>query len=553
MDTQDTLALGDYIAALKRRSLLGLGIALAVVLAAGVFTVTLPDVYTSTARFRLVTDRISESGADENEYADQYVFSLADKVLSGSYLQPLVRKVGLPPGFAGTEDEAVALVREGIVVRMTTQTVLDAGGRERTINTGFTVSHSSGSADYAGRVADALADSFVELGRAGQLTFATDRVKFFDGEAARINESIADFERRLAEFKSRNFNQLPDTVQANLAIRTRTETELEGIARELRNLQENRVFVEQQLQQAQTGPAADNLQQLEEDYARKAAVYAETHPDLVALRRQIESLRRGGPVLTESSSQAQLEAERATLAEVRQRYSDDHPDVRRLLRNIEMLETRVAAGEPVAGSTAGQTTVSVQLATQLNAIDTQIGGLRARSATLQARLAQLEAELGASPEVERDYLAITRGLDSARDLYNEMITRRMEAEVDVAAIRAGSADRFLLYARPGTAWQPSGPPRLGIIVVAGLLGLVLALAVIIIVEMLDSTIRGVRDVQRLLGTMPLATVPEIRPPGTSPWLISRWRRAKGRLREPAAAGSWVQRWVTRHASDPGTG
>jgi hypothetical protein len=129
----------------------------------------------------------------------------------------------------------------------------------------------------------------------------------------------------------------------------------------------------------------------------------------------------------------------------------------------------------------------------------------------------------------------------------------MEAEVDVAAIRAGSADRFLLYARPGTAWQPSGPPRLGIIVVAGLLGLVLALAVIIIVEMLDSTIRGVRDVQRLLGTMPLATVPEIRPPGTSPWLISRWRRAKGRLREPAAAGSWVQRWVTRQASDPGTG
>jgi uncharacterized protein involved in exopolysaccharide biosynthesis len=519
MDTQETPGLEDYVAALRRRLLLGVGVFLSVVGIGVVAALILPDVYTSTANFRLVTDRIEESGADQSEYADQYVFSLADKVLGGGNLKAIVQRAGMPPDFTGTEDDAIGSVRGGVSVRMTTQTVLEpGGGRERTINTGFAVSYSGSSPEYAQKIAEALADSFVELGRVGQLTVASERVSFFAGEGERIDHEIADFERRLAEFKSKNFNQLPETVQANLTVRTRTETELEGISRELRNLQENRVYVAEQLRQARAGPVVDNLQQLEEEYARKAAIYAATHPDVVALRRQIDTLRREGPVQLGTSLQAQLELERATLAEARQRYSDDHPDVRRIVRNIEALEARIAAGEQTTTPSVGLTAVSAQLLTQLNAIDTQIQGLRGRSGVLQARMAELETELGQSPEVEREYLAITRGLGSARDLYNQMITRRMEAEVDVAAIKAGSADRFALVARPGTPWAPSGPPRLGIVIAATILGLMIALATIVAVELFDSKIRGVRDVHNLLGMYPLATVPEI---------------SNGRLRWPA--------------------
>ena len=37
--------------------------------------------------------------------------------------------------------------------------------------------------------------------------------------------------------------------------------------------------------------------------------------------------------------------EEANLAEMRQRYSEDHPDVKRLERTIENQKARIAAGE----------------------------------------------------------------------------------------------------------------------------------------------------------------------------------------------------------------
>jgi uncharacterized protein involved in exopolysaccharide biosynthesis len=180
------------------------------------------------------------------------------------------------------------------------------------------------------------------------------------------------------------------------------------------------------------------------------------------------------------------------------------------MRNIEALEARIAAGESGAASGASDTLMSVQLQTQLNATNTQIEGLESRGASLRAKLGQLEAQLGATPEVEREYQQITRGLGSARDQYNQLIAKRLDADVDVAAINSGAADRFTLFTAPSTPWQPSGPPRLGILIASMLLALVLVLSSVVVAEMVDSSVRGSRDIRSLLDCSPLAAVPEIR-------------------------------------------
>ena len=510
MQTEDSVGVADYLAVLHSRRFLAIAIATPIVLFGVVLALALPDVYRSSARFRTASSGIDAVEPGRTELFDQYVMGLADKLLSAETLVPIVRDVDPYPELDGNEFAAAANLRSHIAVDMIQQTVLEPGsGRERTVNTGFLVGVDHPSPEKAAALAGRLTSIFVEQGRADLLDAASNRQTFFAGEAERLRKQIADLEQQLADFKSKNFGRLPESVQANVAGRGRMEQELDGVEREIRTLQQNRIYLAQQLRQAEAGPVSPvSLQQLEAEYARKAAVYAENHPDLIALRRQIDNMRQSGTPSSADPLQAQLEAQRAALAEARQRYSEDHPDVRRMVRDLDALEARIAAGQ--AAVTTVDTPVVSQLRAQLNSADTQIAGLQTRSAQLRAKLAQLDSQLGATPEVERGYQSLTRGLDTARSQFNEMISRKMNAEVEIAAITSGSADRFKLVAEPTVPGEPTGPKRLGIFVVSLIASVVLSLGAVILAELLDPRIRGVRDIRNVLGTTPLAAVPVIR-------------------------------------------
>jgi polysaccharide biosynthesis transport protein len=499
----------EYLATLRRRRLLMVCIGLPIVLIAVVLALALPDIYRSTATFRLTTGQVADGG-EATEFADQYVMSLSERVLAGSNLSGIAKVTKPYPEYGDDESAATSEVRDNVVVAMTTQTILEPSrGRERNINTGFTVSFEHRDPRKAQEVAKALASSFVELDREERLQSTRDKVKFFNGESSRTSEEIAKYEAQLATFKEENFERLPETAQANLSIRARAEQELDNVSREIRALEQNRVFVTQQLREAQAGPTASNLQALEEEYARRAAIYSETHPDVVTLRRQIENLRAAGPATGGNTLQGQLDTARAALTEASQRYSPDHPDIRRMQRNIESIEARIAAGESPTASLAGESLQAVQLQTQVHALNTQIAGLRQRDQELRGRLEQFEIRLGSTPEVEREYQAITRGLDTARRQFEQMVAGRLNAQMEVSAITSGASDRFLLMTKPSSPSDPAKPKRIALVIIGLIIAAVIALSSVVVAEMLDTRVRGAADIRQTLGATPLAAVPVI--------------------------------------------
>jgi polysaccharide biosynthesis transport protein len=253
------------------------------------------------------------------------------------------------------------------------------------------------------------------------------------------------------------------------------------------------------------------LRDLEEEYKKKAAVYDENHPDMIAMRRRLDSLRRGDAVSAGSSLKAQLTAQRAILVETRQRYSEDHPDVKRLERSISALEARNAAGETSESSDAGARTPAVfQLETQLNGTDTQISALERHREELRGKLSSLQGRLQSTPEVERAYDGLTRDVGTARTQYDQLINKRMDSEVKAAAISNGTEDQFNLAAAPFLPTVPSKPRRVGIAII-GLMGAtVFALMAALGATALDSTVRGTGDVHTILAMSPIGIVPYIR-------------------------------------------
>jgi polysaccharide biosynthesis transport protein len=523
MEADNTVKMADYVAVFRRRRIVMIAIALPVILIVGLVALALPSIYTSTAVFRLRDTTSAE--ANRASYMDQVVTSLTQYVLSDANEHELIEKYNPYPRLRDNEGAAMGRLSEDVRVKMVTGTILDPdSGHDKTINTGFEVSYDNRDPKAAFQVAGWLADAFTKGSRENALTSTTTQVQFLDDEADRVRSQIATLEDRLADFKKQNFDQLPESAQANLGVRNQTEQETTEVERDISTQQQNRIFLLQQLQTAQSTGTGANLAQLEDMYKRDQTKYDESYPDMIALRRQIESARQGGGTAsTDGSLKSELASQQAILAEARLRYSDDHPDIRRLLGNIKSLEARIAAGEKTdPNATTGESAVVVQLKTQLHAIDTQLDSLQRRRQELRAKYSDLESRLSSTPRVEKDYEALNRDLGTAKTQYDQLLSQRAAGELQKAAIQAGTADKFELLAAPTLPAGPSKPKRSSIALLGFIGAIVLAVAAAMAAEATDGLVRGSRDILATLSVSPLASIPEIRNSAYKRRRAKRW-------------------------------
>ena len=519
----ETAGPGDYLALLRRRRFSMAVVGLTTLVIAVALAMALPSVYNAAAEFRVSRTSLGEAQRNEN-YVDEYVTNLTRDVMKAENLSPIVEKYGLYPEHAGNPDRQASMLARDTHVEMVTQQILDQqSGREREIYAGFTVVYDAATPEAAAGVPSDLSEVMVRVGREMRAAQAVRVAEVFDKQAEDYAQRIATLERELAEFKEVNYAQLPDAAGLNAAARERTEQEIGAVEQELRALQQNRIFLQAQLSQArQAGPDTRGIAQLEDEYRRKAQTYDASHPDMVQLRRQIDALRAGRHSAG-GSLQEQLQTQRSVLAEARQRYSEDHPDVKRYQRSIATLEARIAAGETSDASVLDNSSSAVvQLQTQINANAAQSASLSARAAELRGRLGSLDARMRSTPEVEREYDALVRSLNLEREKYSDLLRRAMDARGEQASILAGARDAFDLVRTPQVPGSPAKPRRAAIVVIGLIAASILAIGVALLAEMFDGTVRGRRDIADLLGVVPLAVVPEIR---TSSIQALRIRRA----------------------------
>ena len=528
-----------YLHAIARRKSLLFAVAIPIAVLAILLSIALPDMYTSSALVEIDEPSSAQSLAETSggeSYADQYVQNLKGIVLTDSNLRKMAQEHNLYPGF---DDDGAMLLRlkRDISVNIVTTPILDPRtGREREIVDAFTLSYDNRSPEKAQRGATWLVDAFLAEHRRQRQGRASNAAQFYAKEAERIRTHVSGLESKLAEFKRANAGQLPELTEVNMSMMDRAEAQLATNDQQMRSLRQERVFLAAQLEQARSaGPDAGSVRQLEEQYARMRSSYDESHPDMVALRRQIDSMKFGTSASAGSSLRSQLNSKRATLAEARQRYGEEHPDIKRLQRDIATLETRLKAGERGDVEMSDGTPMGMQLRTQINAVDSQLASLMAQNAELRAKLSSIERNVTAAPTVEREYSNVTRDLASAREKYQQLLDRQMDAEIGEAAIVGGRADEFRLVQAPMMPGGPSKPARLAILLIGLVTSVVLALTLTVAAEALDPKVRGARDVRELLGVSPLVAIPAIR--------NSRSRRRNAWRLMTASASGVIGVWI----------
>src|SRR5262249_6270926 len=151
--------------------------------------------------------------------------------------------------------------------------VLDPdSGREREIISAFTVSYGSRDPVQAQKAATWLTDAFMLASRSNLQVRAKAASAFYNGETEKYRSQIEQADQRLAAFKAKNFGQLPELTDLNLNLMDRTQRDLDDVGQQIRMLQQDKIFLAQQLEQARNAGSDEGLlSQLQAEYAKKLA------------------------------------------------------------------------------------------------------------------------------------------------------------------------------------------------------------------------------------------------------------------------------------------
>ncbi len=469
----------------------------------------LPDSYESFARIdvNLEGEKVRTlEPINVANYADQYIAKLRERVQTRENLNLLVQDDAVFSGdlTALSDAERRRMVNRGIFIKVITQKVMGAGGRTVNLIAGFRAGYNGPDPAFARRVAVWYSDTFLKEDRAIRTERASSTSTFLSDQIKLTEQEIVTLEKEIAEFKVANACCLPELKGLNMNVITRAERDIEDLRPRVRTLEQDRAFLQSQLDEIRAQSTATNrLAKLEEEYTTLVANYGPDHPDVAKVRREISAISE----LSAGGGDAELVELRMELAEKEQRYSDIHPDVVSLRRRISALEADAAIAKNSGRDKLLDNPRYQQLRARINAIDTELRTLRARSPDLVQKIAEYEDRLTRTPQVESEFLALDRKLETARQNFNNLQERFVIARQTEALESTEIGARLTQATAPYVPVKPSGPPRLAIGIIGFFLALTFGIGSVIVAELSDNTVRGAKDIIRAIEIVPIAAIP----------------------------------------------
>ena len=526
--SEPVLSLQTYVAMFhRRRTLIVLagGVLLGLSLAAAFLW---PATYKSMATILIEEQEIPSELVHSTitSYADQRIETIKQQVMSRTTLWKVVEQYNLYPDLRRTNsaEEVVRQFTKNIAVEVISADVVDKRTQHPTKATiAFTVAYQSTSPDLAQKVANELTSLFLGENLKSRERQAQEATSFLQQEAENLSKHIGEVDEKIAKFKQRASGALPELMSLNLQLMSQSDRELMDIDQQVRTLEERKNYLEGELATIKpntpimsvTGErildSTERLRTLRAEYAGASANLSSDHPDIQKMKQEIEALEKETGQLPEiENASKQLINARTSLATASKRFGSEHPDVVQARRTIGALEQEVRqlGSAPLRKPMVRpENPAYINLQAQLNSATSSLNALRATRTVVKQRLQDYAARLERTPEMEPDYLFLTRDRDTSGQKYQDIRSRLLEAKVSEGLEVQRKGERFSLIDPPSLPEKPDKPNRPAIV----LLGFILALAGGIgfgaAAESLDHSIRTPEQLGQLTQLPPLAVIP----------------------------------------------
>lgn len=532
--------LREYVSMLRRHKVQILLVSIVLMAAAAAVAIGLPPVYRSSATILVQEQEVPPDlvRSTITSFADERIQVISQQVMTRTVLQELIEKYDLYSNLRGraTSDELIERIRRDIKLTTIDANVSDRGsGRRVNATIAFKISFDSRNPGSSQNVVNDLVSQFLNENVSARQQSVAETSAFLAQESQRAAARIREIEANLSAFKRRNTGRTPDSSAVNLQLSERTDADLMRVEREISGLQDRRQALEVQITQVDANlppPAvpglageraltpADRLRALQTQYATTSAIYGADHPDLRRLQREIAALKPEiGTSVVEDDSSKKAEELEAQLAVLKDRYADDHPDLQRLRRSLAALKAsegrnvskpRATDRAPsTARSTRPDNPAYIALTTQIESTKRELTQLTALRDDLRTKQRSYDARLLQLPEVEREFRELTRDYDNEQVRYREIRAKEMQAQVAQELEKDRKAERFSVGEPANLPQSPISPNRVQIALLGFIGSLGGGIGLAWLRDALDPSVKGPLELARIAPVPVLTAIPYI--------------------------------------------
>lgn len=487
----------DYFSILRRRKWALLVPFLLIVAVAAAVALLLPSVYMSTSTILIEQREIPAEYVTTSmtTYAEQRIQSINQRVLTSSKLLELINQFDLYTELKKkkTIDEVIAVMREDILLEPVNVEVADRrSGRTVSATIAFTLSYEGENPQKVQRVANTITSLFLKEDLKVRKDQASSTYTFLKEEKERVQKNLADYEKGMAVFKEKNANSLPEMFQVNMQTMDSIQRNIENKKEILRSLKEKKEELEEQL--------------------------ANTPVDLesMGLQREIKD-----------EDELRLERLKMELINLKTKFSDLYPDVKKLNQEIQELSVKVEQSkaekeeEKKANEDTSKNPAYVTLSSRLAGMKSDVESTMNHMKDLEKEATVYKERLAATPGVEEKYNNLLTEKQSLTAKYNDLQAKMMEAKVAQGLESQQKGERFTLVESARLPESPEKPNRLAILLIGIVLGIGAGVGFASIMEFSDTSFRDSETLIRATGFPVLTEVPII---------ITREDRVKNRVK-----------------------
>ncbi|MCK5507046.1 MAG: hypothetical protein KAI50_00810, partial [Desulfobacterales bacterium] len=268
----------------------------------------IPKTFRANTLILVQSQKIPDSYVNSTvtESVQSRLHTISQQIYSRTNLEKIIKEFNLikKENETETEKKSVSMLIESLRRKIK----VDMRQRDKRSSVqAFEISFEWRDPGIAANVTNAIASQFIEENLKVREAMAMGTTDFLQNEVTKIKEDLENQEKAVEEFKKKYMGMLPDQLQANIDLLGQLKDQFGNIEMNVRNEQEKSIFLQRQMEffealksnskntnkignSLQPVTVFDRLDSFKQQLEKLRSRYTEKHPDVITLKREIAAL-----------------------------------------------------------------------------------------------------------------------------------------------------------------------------------------------------------------------------------------------------------------------